>query len=489
MCTHVTYSTNKIARKFTGAVVEALVRPGYLAQLYESQLKQRRVCDKGWPKIVMNGVDEQELLTVVPQVLKRLCKIVARGFYESEHAAIITLLTNSKYPCLQEDDLSRMLGFDKKQLRQSLVRLKNEKLIKQRIHKEKNSETGTTLSFNYYFINYKVFVNVVKYKLDHVRKKIESEEKQAKNRPSFVCTQCEKKYSDLEVDRLLDFETGHLKCTICEGLVEEDSAEIKQSNTSRTSLARFNEQMEPIFKLLRECEEMNLSPAILEPEPQRAQLESAASGSRPSGPRGNKPAWANDAGGSDVSGPGIKVDIMGGEEDEVATANKPRPKEAPIWMRQSTVVAAPGIQTDALHSTQVPQQGEATHSKTGTAGKDDEILAELLVHESVNKKPRLDINEALGEGAGNDDSDSGSDESDFETPTPGPAAKASDVTESMDGHTESEQEDDEAHEIKIKVGDKMVAINDVTDKMLRQMTTEEHDAYTKALQHVYSQFY
>ena len=435
----------------------------------------------------MNGtVDEQELLTVVPPVLKRLCKIVVRGFYESEHAAIVTLLTNSQYPCLQEDDLSRLLGFDKKQLRQSLVRLKNEKLIKQRVHKEKNPETGVTLSFNYYFINYKVFVNVVKYKLDHVRKKIESEEKQAKNRPSFVCTQCEKKYSDLEVDRLLDLETGQLKCTICEGQVEEDSAEIKQSNTSRTNLARFNEQMEPIFRLLRECEDMNLAPAILEPEPQAAQLAGGASGSRPTGPRGNKPAWANDTGGSDISGPGIKIDIMGDEDDEGAAANKPRAKEAPIWMRQSTVTSTPGIQTDASASTHV-RQGEAVHKKG--ASKDEEILAELLVHESVSKKPRLDINEALGEGADNDESDSGSDDSDFETPTPGPAAKESEVTESVEIHTESEQEDDEAHEIKIKVGDKMVAINDVTDKMLSQMTTEEHDAYTKALQHVYSQFY
>ena len=438
---------------------------------------------------MINGaVDEQELLTVVPSVLKRLCKIVARGFYESEHAAVITLLTNSQYPCLQEDDLSRLLGFDKKQLRQTLVRLKNEKLIKQRVHKEKYPETGATLSFNYYFINYKVFVNVVKYKLDHVRKKIESEEKQAKNRPSFVCSQCEKKYSDLEVDRLLDLETGQLKCTICEGLVEEDCAEIKQSNTSRTNLARFNEQMEPIFRLLRECEDMNLAPAILEPEPQPAQLSGGVAGTRPSGPRGNKPAWANDAGGGEVSGPGIKIDIMGDEGDEGTAANKPQPKETPIWMRQSTVTSSPGIQTDAFASTQV-HHGEASHKKPGRAGKDEEILAELLVHESVNKKPRLDINEALGEGLNNEDSDSDSDESDFETPAAGPKAPASEVTESMEIHTESEPEDDEAHEIKIKVGDKMVAINDVTDKMLSQMTTEEHDAYTKALQHVYCQFY
>ena len=360
----------------------------------------------------MNGaIDEQELLTKVPSVLKRLCKKVVRGFYENEHAAIITLLTNSQYPCLQEDDLIGLLGFDKKQLQQSLVCLKKEKLIKQRPYKEKKPETGAVISFNYYFINYKVFVNVIKYKLDHVRKNIESEEKQAKNRPSFVCTKCEKKYSDLEVGPLRDVETCQLKCTMCEGLVEEDSAGIKQNNTSRTSLARFNEQMEPIFRLLRECEDMNLAPAILEPEPQPAQLAGGSHASCSTGHRGSKPSGANDgSGGSDVSGLGIKVDIKGDEDDEGARTNKPRAKETPTWMRQSTVLPASGNPSEAAASAQT-HHGESTHKKPGGSGKDDEILAELLVHESVNKKPRLDINEA-----------------------PGPAAKPSEVTESMEIH-------------------------------------------------------
>lgn len=477
---------------------------GYKGGLRTKKKKKKRISYKAWLpsslgrakgkgkywKILenMNGstIDEQELLTVVPPELKRLCKKVVRGFYESEHVAIVNVLTNSQYPCLQEDDLIRLLSFDKKQLRQSLVRLKNEKLIKQRVHKEKNPETGALISFNYYFINYKVFVNVVKYKLDHVRKKIESEEKQAKNRPSFLCTQCSKKYSDLEVDRLFDLETGQLKCTLCEGLVEEDSAMIKQSNTSRTNLARFNEQMEPIFQLLRECEHINLAPAILEPEPQAAQFTGGSHVSRPSGHRGSKPSWANDAaGGSDVSGPGIKIDIMGEKGDEDLGNVKPRTKEAPIWITQSTVLPASGAKNETVASGQT-HPGELQNKKRIGSGKDDEILAELLVHESVNKKPRLDINEALGEG-GDDDSDSGSDESDFETPTPGPATKESEVTESMEIHSESDQEDEEAHEIKI--GDKMVPVHDVTEEMLKQMTPDEHEAYTKTLQHVYSQLY
>ena len=42
-----------------------------------------------------------------------------------------------------------------------------------------------------YFINYKVFVNIVKYKLDHMRKRMETEERDATSRSSFRCTRSE----------------------------------------------------------------------------------------------------------------------------------------------------------------------------------------------------------------------------------------------------------------------------------------------------------
>ena len=52
---------------------------------------------------------------------------------------------------------------------------------------------------NYYFISYSMFVNVVKYKLDHMRRKLEMEEWDATSRASFVCPECHKQFTDLEV--------------------------------------------------------------------------------------------------------------------------------------------------------------------------------------------------------------------------------------------------------------------------------------------------
>ncbi|XP_031556886.1 general transcription factor IIE subunit 1-like [Actinia tenebrosa] len=411
----------------------------------------------------MNGaLDEPALLMEVPPVLKKLVKRVIRGFYDKEHVALMNVLTNAKHPCVKEDDLLEMLKFDKKQLRQTTSRLKNDKLIKQRIHKEKQTEPGSTpITFNYYFINYKLFVNVVRYKLDHIRKKIESDEKQAKNRPSFLCTECKRKYSDLEVDRLIDMMSGLLKCTFCSGIVEEDVSEIQQGNTYRTSLARFNEQLEPIFLLLKESENINLAPSVLEPEPDLAAMNVHMSRSS-HGSHGNR-SWSNDRrGDGDVGDVGIKISM--GPDDDEGKAEVKRTKEAPEWMKHSTVATKE-------ESKPVTNTATTTAPHTSTQDTDNEILADLLAHESVSKKPRLDVDKALG----NEEESESSDDSDDEKMTSVPVAPNHNVTETM-----AESESDGEDEMQVKVNGKMVSLHDVTQTMIESMTAEEKEAYHKA---------
>ncbi len=57
---------------------------------------------------------------------------------------------------------------------------------------------------------------------------------------------------------------GTFRCTFCQTEVEEDESVCPDA---RTLVARFNEQIEPIYALLRETEDVNLSHDLLEPEP------------------------------------------------------------------------------------------------------------------------------------------------------------------------------------------------------------------------------
>ena len=56
-----------------------------------------------------------ELHTSVPEDLKRLVRMVVRGFYSMEYAVVIDMLV--RHPCVKEDDLAELLKYEKKHLR------------------------------------------------------------------------------------------------------------------------------------------------------------------------------------------------------------------------------------------------------------------------------------------------------------------------------------------------------------------------------------
>jgi transcription initiation factor TFIIE subunit alpha len=60
--------------------------------------------------------------------------------------------------------------------------------------------------------------------------------------------------------------TGLLRCTYCQAEVIEEAA-TQAGNDTRSTMAKFNEQIEPIYALLRKVEDIRLSADILEPEP------------------------------------------------------------------------------------------------------------------------------------------------------------------------------------------------------------------------------
>lgn len=97
---------------------------------------------------------------------------------------------------------------------------------------------------------------------------METSERDATSRASFHCPGCKKNFTDLEADRLCNPNDplGEFICNYCGTVVVEDESAVPQTD-SRLLMARFNDQMEPLYKLLREVEDVKLAPSLLEPEP------------------------------------------------------------------------------------------------------------------------------------------------------------------------------------------------------------------------------
>ncbi|CAG5128331.1 unnamed protein product [Candidula unifasciata] len=393
-------------------------------------------------------------LTVVPEQLKRLVRLIVRGFYSVEHAVVIDMLV--RHPCIKEDDLAELLKLERKHLRSVLNALKMDKFLKSRMRVETDEE-GRTTRHTFYFINYGVFVNVVKYKLDHMRRKIETDERDSTSRSTFKCSGCEKTYTDLEVGQLFDIGSRQLICTYCQNTVEEDELSTPKQNV-RTMLAMFNEQIEIIYALLKECEDMKLAPEILDPEPTDIKnLVRPNSGAAQRHQDGDRTVWSGDS--TRNVGFGYsenRVTITVGDEN----GGKVEKRAQPVWMTQSTIdgSAVGGVNNHEMKVSDL--------DKRGRGGGTDDILQTLLVHEPKAGPSRVAAPESSEGESESEDLKNGEDE-------------------------EEDMDSDEFEDVgtMVSIGSTRVPYNSITSDLVAKMTPLEKEEYIRIGQQLYENMY
>ncbi|KAJ8871212.1 hypothetical protein PR048_027518 [Dryococelus australis] len=404
-------------------------------------------------------MSEEKLVHEVPSSLKQLARLVARGFYTIEDALIIDMLVRN--PCMKEDDVCELLKFERKMLRARISTLRNDKFLQVRLKMETGLD-GKAQKVNYYFINYKTFVNVVKYKLDIMRKRLETEERDATSRASFKCPSCMKAFTDLEADQLFDFDTGEFRCTYCREVVEEDLSALPKKD-SRLLLAKFNEQMEPLYVLLREVEGIKLASEILEPEPVDISTIRGLDTKRTMAPvKPTGETWSGEATRSQgfaVEETRVDVSIRDKEFKEEPSARK----EKPVWMTESTIIT----ESSGMNEEVSPPTTDAVVEKVGAKSQED-IMSVLLAHEKPVSSTAAAVKavqaESGSEASGDDD--------------------FNDVDE-----MEAEDSDEEEMVPVVTVGDRSVEVTHVDDALIAQMTPSEKEAYIQVYQEYFSHMY
>ncbi|KFQ24644.1 General transcription factor IIE subunit 1 [Mesitornis unicolor] len=416
-------------------------------------------------------MEEQNIITEVPAALKHLAKYIVCGFYGVEHSLTLDMLI--RYPCVKEDDLLQLLKYDRKQLRAVLNTLKAEKLVKLRMRVE-TGPNGKSTRHNYYYINYKVLVDVVKYKLDHIRRKIEADEQDSTIRCSFKCPSCFSIYTDLEVKQLFDVFTGTFRCTYCNTEIEEEASALPKHN-ARALLAKFNEQIEPIFVLLREAEDVVLPHDFLEPQPteipelsesfdQKVGSTVLESCSRPEKWASRSSSFGN------MFTENLVIDVQDSEPKK-KTSEKAT-KEQPIWMSQSTVEGAPTATDNSVGV-------HASEEKVKEIVTDNDTIKTLLMCESklLSSTDQVPVVKSKLPESVSDTS-----EEDAKHPRTGTKVEVSNL--------EQEKEDEIEGPILMVAGQPR-SYGEVSEnlELVSLMTNEEREAYIKVGQEMFQSFF
>ncbi|XP_074722434.1 general transcription factor IIE subunit 1-like [Strix uralensis] len=414
-------------------------------------------------------MEEQNVIREVPAVLKRLAKYIVRGFYGVEYSLALDILI--RYPCVKEDDLLQLLKYEHKQLRAILNTLKADKLVKLRM-RVVTGPNGKSTRHNYYYINYKVLVDVVKYKLDHVRRKIEADERDATTRSSFKCPSCSSTYTDLEVNQLFDVFTETFRCTYCNTEVEEDASALPKRD-ARTLLAKFNEQMEPIFVLLRETEDTVLPYDLLEPEPteipelsesfdQKVGSSVLESRSRPEKWTDRSTSFGN------MYTQNLVIDMQDSQTKQ--KTREKATKKQPIWMSQSTVEGATATNNSiGLNASEESVKGTNT---------DNDIIKTLLIHESksLSSTDQASLVKSKLPESGSDTSESEED-----------AKRSGKAGMKVAGSNFKQEEEQETQGPILIVAGQPHSYDEVSEnpELVSLMTNEEREAYIKVGQEIF----
>ncbi|KAM6503446.1 TFIIE alpha subunit domain containing protein [Amanita muscaria] len=189
------------------------------------------------------------------EILRLLVQHVARSFYEPKYTIIMDQL--SRHPVLKDDDLAGRMGLQPKELNKIIAVLANDCLVK--IYRQNELKEGAQRSVGkqYYYIDYRHFCNVIKWRVSHMRKKIDSNLRNELDNKGYICPQCKQSYSTLDADRLFDFTRNMMVCEICHAeVIDNENAENVQGSKDR--MQRFNHQMRFIREGLQKSESMVL---------------------------------------------------------------------------------------------------------------------------------------------------------------------------------------------------------------------------------------
>ncbi|KZP24990.1 hypothetical protein FIBSPDRAFT_856365 [Athelia psychrophila] len=189
------------------------------------------------------------------ETLRLLVQQVSRAFYESKFTIILDQL--ARHPVLKDDDLAGRLGMQAKEINKLMAVLTNDRLVQ--THRQNELKEGAQRSVlkQYYYIDYQFFCNVVKWRVAEMRRRIDTNLRNELDNRGYICPQCKKSYSTIEVDRVMDFVRGVFACEDCSAeLVDNEDADSVKGSQDR--MQRFNKQMTWIREGLRKSEAMLL---------------------------------------------------------------------------------------------------------------------------------------------------------------------------------------------------------------------------------------
>ncbi|KAJ1756791.1 hypothetical protein LPJ58_003590 [Coemansia sp. RSA 1591] len=220
------------------------------------------------------------------EIVRRLVDVVARTFYKDEH--IIALDYLNRHEIARTDVLSRYLHVKPKEVHKIYNELEKHRLVKVMVRSDEPTDNNIYQrrgKQRYYYIDYKQFVDVVKWRMYKLQEQVRSGMDKEQENLGYDCVRCTRRFTILEAVSLRDMSTDQFRCDYCgDELVDHTSMELVQE--SQKEYSRIMDQFKTIVDLLYQTDSITL-PAPMQlsqvPVPDMENLDANDGKGRPGG--------------------------------------------------------------------------------------------------------------------------------------------------------------------------------------------------------------
>ncbi|KAJ1861345.1 hypothetical protein LPJ78_005386 [Coemansia sp. RSA 989] len=220
------------------------------------------------------------------EIVRRLVDVVARTFYDDEYVIALDYL--NRHEIARIDVLGRHLRAKPNAAYIIYGELEKHRLVKRVSRMDEPAEAPMFQKRNkkwYFYIDYKQFVDVVKWRMHKLQEQVRSEMDKGQKNLGYDCERCQRRFTILEAVALLDASTGQFRCDYCgDELVDHTSLEIAQESQKEASL--IMDQFKSIIDLLRQTDSITLpapTPLSKVPVPDMDAMDGDGDGKGPSG--------------------------------------------------------------------------------------------------------------------------------------------------------------------------------------------------------------
>jgi len=153
------------------------------------------------------NLQDQQSTAKGNSLVEKLVRTIARAFYTDSFVIVLEILIREKY--LREEEFAPRLKLVEKDVNKVVRQLESEMLIR---YEDMVMDDGRTSKC--YYIDYQIFANVIRYRIDLMVKAISSAERIEFNEVFFQCPTCSNRYSSLEAQKLLSADYKFI-CSSC----------------------------------------------------------------------------------------------------------------------------------------------------------------------------------------------------------------------------------------------------------------------------------